>query len=180
MKRAFSFTSLMVFCMFVFLGCSPSGQHKVVRVVDGDTVVVDYKGKNQRIRLFCVDTPESVHPEAGRNTHLGEIASEYAKKSLTGKYVVVEFENEKRDKYGRLVAYIIIEGKKNFNLELIKLGLSPYHTAYGRSKKYDQEFRDVEKEAQDKGLGIWSDPEFLEKYQKMKAKKKGKKRNGNG
>ena len=179
MKRAFNFTSLLVFCLFMLFSCAPPSQYDVVRVVDGDTIIISYKGKNERIRLLCIDTPESVHPEESKNTPLGKIASGYTTGRLTGKTVTLEFEKEERDRYGRLLAYVIVE-KKNFNLELIRLGLSPYHTAYGRSKKYDQEFKDAEKKAQYKKLGIWTDPEFLEKYQKTRTKKKGKKQDGNG
>ena len=36
------------------------GQYKVIRVVDGDTIVVDYQAKHEKVRLLCVNTPESV------------------------------------------------------------------------------------------------------------------------
>ncbi len=51
------------------------GEHKVLRVVDGDTIVVDYHGKKEKIRMLCVNTPESVHPDTRRNTPMGKKAS---------------------------------------------------------------------------------------------------------
>jgi len=44
-----------------------AGQYKVIRVVDGDTIVVDYQGKHEKVRLLCVNTPESVHPDKKQN-----------------------------------------------------------------------------------------------------------------
>ena len=95
-----------------------AARYKVVRVVDGDTIDINYRGKKERIRLLNVDTPESVHPYKTRNTQLGKQASDYTKKRLSGKFVSLEFEEKKRGKYGRLLAYVILD-KKNFNLELV-------------------------------------------------------------
>ena len=41
---------------------------EVVRVVDGDTIVVKYNGKDEKVRLIGIDTPESVHPNESKNT----------------------------------------------------------------------------------------------------------------
>ncbi len=49
----------------------PYGKYKVIRVVDGDTIIVDYNGKEERVRLIGIDTPESVHPDATRNVEEG-------------------------------------------------------------------------------------------------------------
>jgi micrococcal nuclease len=106
---------------------SQADQSKVIRIVDGDTIVVNYKGKNEKVRLLCVNTPESVHPDKKQNIPMGKVASNYAKKRLKGKYVDLEFEGPKRGKYGRLLAYVIVDGD-NFNLELVREGLSPYYT----------------------------------------------------
>ena len=67
-----------------------AGQYKVIRVVDGDTIVVDYQGKHEKVRLLCVNTPESVHPDKKQNIPMGKVASNYAKKKLGGKYVEIE------------------------------------------------------------------------------------------
>ncbi len=93
--------------------------YPVVRVVDGDTLSILYQGKKEKIRLLNVDTPESVHPNRSRNTPLGKKASAYTRSRLAGKRVCLEFEGKKRGKYGRLLAYVILDNK-NFNLELVK------------------------------------------------------------
>jgi len=98
-------------------------QYKVLRVIDGDTIDIDYQGKRERIRLLNVDTPESVHPDRTRNTRMGKQASDYTKKRLSGKYISLEFDGDKRGKYGRLLAYVGLD-KNNFNLELVQKGWS--------------------------------------------------------
>jgi len=143
---------------------------RVIRVVDGDTIVVDYEGRPEKVRLLCVDTPESVHPDAKQNIPLGRVASRFAEEQLSGKYVELEFEGHRlRGKYGRLLAYVIVDGT-NFNLELIRQGLSPYYTKYGHSKHYDRQFRSLEKQARKEGLGIWGDPDLTKKYLRLKSK----------
>ena len=142
---------------------------EVSRVIDGDTIVVNYNGKAEKVRLLCVNTPESVHPDKKQNIPMGEKASNYTKSWLNEKHVDLEFEGKKRGKYKRLLAYVIVDGQ-NFNLDLVRQGLSPYYTKYGRSEKYDQEFKDAERYARKHRLNIWDDPELTKKYLRLKSK----------
>lgn len=132
-----------------------AGQYKVLNIVDGDTVDVLYMGKKERIRLLCVDTPESVHPDQTKNCELGRQASAYTKSRLTGKTVDLEFESTLRGKYGRLLAYVILDGK-NFNVELVREGWSPYYTKYGTSDHHHIEFQQAQEYAKAHGLNIWA------------------------
>jgi micrococcal nuclease len=101
---------------------------------------------------------------------MGKVASKYAQKKLIGKYVDLEFEgNRLRGNYGRLLAYVFVD-KKNFNIGLVRQGLSPYYTKYGKSQKYDSEFRAAEKQARKDKLNIWGDPELTKKYLRLKSK----------
>ncbi len=152
-------SSLLVF--FFALPCV-AGQFQVLKVVDGDTIDVLYKGKKERIRLRCVDTPESVHPDQSRNTPLGKKASAYTKSRLLDKSVDLEFETKKRGNYGRLLAYVILDGK-NFNLELVRKGWSEYYTKYGKSEDHHQEFVEAQKTARAAEINIWADGQDREK-----------------
>jgi micrococcal nuclease len=164
----------IIFLLIIFLIISPeltiAGQYKVIRVVDGDTIVIKYNGKYEKVRLLCVNTPESVHPDKKQNIPMGKVASRYTQKKLTGKYVDLEFEIKKlRGNYGRLLAYVFVDGQ-NLNLDLVRQGLSPYYTKYGKSEKYDSEFRATEKQARKEKLNIWGDPELTKKYLRLKSK----------
>ena len=100
---------------------------------------------------------------------MGKVASNYTKKRLHGKIVDLEFEGEFRGRYGRLLAYIIVDGV-NFNLELVRKGLSLYYTKYGLSEKYDKELREAEKYARKNNVNIWGDHELAKKYLRLKSK----------
>jgi len=145
------------------------GPYQVVRVVDGDTIILMRKGKEERVRLLRVNTPESVHPDKKQNTPMGVEASDFTKERLSEKEVMLEFEGEERDRYDRLLAYVFA-GDENFCVTLVKEGFSPYYTAYGFSEEYDAEFRQAEREARDAQLGIWSTPESTQKYLRLKSK----------
>src|SRR3990167_8352111 len=81
--------------------------HKVVKVVDGDTIVISLNGKNETVRLIGVDTPETVDPRTTVQC-FGNEASNEVKKILGAQYVRIEMDASQgeRDKYGRLLAYV--------------------------------------------------------------------------
>jgi len=167
--RRLKTASILLALLFTLPALALAGQYKVIRVVDGDTIVIRYNGKYEKVRLLCVNTPESVHPDKKQNIPMGKVASRYTQKKLTGKYVDLEFESYRRGNYGRLLAYVFVDGQ-NLNLDLVMQGLSPYYTKYGRSQKYDAEFRTAEKQARKEKLNIWGDPELTQKYLRLKSK----------
>ncbi len=77
------------------------------------------------------------------------------KTDFQARLVSLEFEGRERGKYGRLLAYVILNGE-NFNLDLVREGWSPYYTKYGNSENHHAEFLAVEREAREKGLNIWT------------------------
>ena len=92
----------------------------------------------------------------------------HTKERLKGKYVDLEFEGPFRGRYGRLLAYAIADGQ-NFNVELVREGLSFYYTKYGLSENYDEEFREPERYARNHQLNIWGDPDLTRKYLRLKS-----------
>ena len=168
-QRNYKIILFLIFFLLILPAISLAGEYKVIRVVDGDTIVVNYKGKPEKVRLLRVNTAESVHPDKKQNIPMGKVASDYTKKRLKRKYVDLEFEGPIRGRYGRLLAYIIVDGV-NFNLELVRRGLSPYYIKYGLSQKYDKEFREAERYARAQQLNIWGDPALTQKYLRLKSK----------
>lgn len=128
--------------------------HKVVRVVDGDTIIIDYKGKEERLRLIGVDTPESVHPDKSKNSELGEKASKFTKDKLEGQKVKVEFDVQERDHYGRLLAYVYLNDVM-FNKTLVKEGYAQVAT-YPPNVKYTDDFIALQKIARNDNKGLWA------------------------
>jgi len=128
--------------------------YEIVRVVDGDTFVISYKGKNEKVRLIGVDTPESVHPDEEKNTEFGDVVSNYSKEMLKGKHVELEFDVEQRDRYGRLLAYVYIDGQM-YNKLLLQKGYAKLAT-YPPNVKYVDDFTVLQKQARENKLGLWS------------------------
>lgn len=124
---------------------------RVDRVVDGDTL---HLTTGERVRLLGVDTPETVKPDVPVQPW-GPEASAFTKKHVQGQSVRLEFDNEKRDSYGRLLAYVYV-GEWFLNEELIRAGLSPAVTKFPYSAVMKQRFRAAESEARRKRVGIWS------------------------
>lgn len=134
---------------------------RVKRVVDGDTLVILNGGREERVRMLNVDTPESVHPDAKKNTTWGRRASDFTKRELENRQVRIEEASEEtevgdeKDRYGRVLAYVLVDGE-NFNVRLVREGYSFYETKYGKSRRYDHEFRLAEAEAKSNQRGLWA------------------------
>ncbi len=90
---------------------------EVLRVVDGDTVIVRLQGDKKRVRIIGIDTPESVSQNEEDNCEEGRIASAYTKELLDGKTVFLEFDKEREDQYGRMLAYVWLEEVENVDYE---------------------------------------------------------------
>jgi len=142
---------LALFAIFVSVAVG-AGYYHCVRVVDGDTLVVDIDGKQEKVRLIGVDTPETVHPSKPVE-YFGKEASAFTKKLAAGKRVRLEYDQQRRDKYGRLLAYVYLEDGAFLNAELIKQG---YGFAYTRFPfRYMEEFRHYERDARGSHRGLW-------------------------
>ena len=130
--------------------------YNVAEVVDGDTIKINIDGKIETLRLIGIDTPESVHPTKPVEC-FGKEASDKAKEILEGKRVRLENDptQGERDKYNRLLRYIFLEDGMNFNKLMISEGYAFEYT-YGIAYKYQKEFKDAEKEAQENKKGLWS------------------------
>lgn len=131
--------------------------YDVVRVVDGDTIVIDYNKKEEKVRLIGVDTPESVHPTESKNTEEGIKTSNYTKEMLTGKKVGIELDVQERDKYGRILAYVYLDGEM-YNMLLLKKGYAKVAT-YPPNVKYVDEFTKLQEIARNEKIGLWAEEE---------------------
>lgn len=158
---------VLVIFLILFSGCSaspgdadrnentvsnPDTGYKVVRVVDGDTLVIDYQGKEERVRLIGVDTPETKHPQKGVEP-FGKEASDYTKNLLEGKKVILEWDVQERDRYGRLLAYVYYDGKM-VNEALVSEGYARIMTI-PPNVKYADRFLQLEQQAREENRGLW-------------------------
>lgn len=131
--------------------------YRVVNVVDGDTIDVVINGKEERLRLIGIDTPETKDPRVGVEC-FGKEASEKTKQLLLGKYISLEADETQsdRDRYGRLLRYVFLEDGTNFNELMIQEGYANEYT-YDSAYKYQQEFKNAEINARQEKKGLWGD-----------------------
>ena len=129
---------------------------KVTKVIDGDTIVVEIDDELFKVRLIGVDTPETVHPFQPVE-EFGKQASDYVKGLLNNQTITLDFDENKMDKYNRLLAYIYL-GDVFINADLIQNG---YGYAYTRFPfKYLNEFIQYEQYARENGLGLWANEDM--------------------
>ncbi len=133
------------------------GKFSVVRIIDGDTIVVNINGKDETIRLIGINAPETVDPRKAVEC-FGKEASNKAKELLDKKVVYLEKDSTQgdTDKYGRLLRYVFLEDGTNFNKIMIADGYV-YEYTYNLPYKYQSEFKQAETEARKAKKGLWAD-----------------------
>ncbi len=131
---------------------------QVVRVVDGDTVVVKVKGEDRTVRLIGVDVPETVHPTKPVVPY-GPEASRFLTNLLVGEEVYVARGplGDRLDKYGRTLAYLYRAPDGLFvNLEIVRQGYGRVYTSL--PFEHMAVFRAYERRAQAANKGLWGQP----------------------
>jgi micrococcal nuclease len=136
-------------------------QVKVLHVYDGDSLRVNGLGK---VRLIGIDTPEKERSERdrafirlGANPALLSSTAAAARtrvvRLVQGQRVQLTFDSERRDRYGRTLAYVTLADGRLLNQLLVEEG---YAIVYRRFDfRLKQEFLAAEGRARSKGVGIW-------------------------
>lgn len=159
------------------------GEFKLTKVVDADTLKV--AGLDSSLRLLGVDAEETFKNEADRRlleagwteylrikkgdskhpvkaaSPMGEVAKKWGQ-AWFAKVAEVRLERdhpaEIRDRYNRYLAYVIAnkDGRwLNYNIEMVRAGMSPYFPKYGNSRRFHAEFLAAQAEAKAARRGIW-------------------------
>ncbi|MDO8729785.1 MAG: thermonuclease family protein [Candidatus Omnitrophota bacterium] len=122
----------------------------VQRAIDGDTVVLV---GGERVRYIGVDTPELHHPKKKVQPYARE-AMEFNRRLVEGQKVRLETDVERRDRYGRLLAYVYLEDGRFVNAELLKAGYAQLLTI-PPNVRYVDLFIGLQKQARDAKRGLW-------------------------
>lgn len=129
---------------------------RVIRVVDGDTLIIDRGLGNERLRYIGIDTPESVKPDTPV-AFMGKEASAANAALVEGATLVLEKDVSDTDKYGRLLRYAWRRDGERWlfvNLELVRQGYAQVVT-YPPDVRWTETLRDAQRVARDAGLGLW-------------------------
>jgi len=144
---------LVVIISCLCLSLAPVRYHKVKFVYDGDTILLE---GGEKIRFLGIDAPEVDH-EAGKSEFMALQAWEFSRRLLKGVQIRMEQDQEKKDRYGRLLAYLFLKNGKMVNELLVREGLA--HVMF---KNEGLKYRDMllagQRSAMKKKRGIWSRP----------------------
>lgn len=139
-------------------GASERLTGRVVRAVDGDTLEVALDdGPTETVRLIGVDTPETVKPDTPVQC-FGPRASAFEHRTVEGRRVRLLVGVEPRDYYGRLLAYVWVEGPRGerfLELELLHRGLARTLTFHPNDRFADR-FEGLERKTARAGKGLWN------------------------
>ena len=135
-----------------------SPTYQVLRVADGDTIHINYNGKDEKVRFIGLDTPEIKDPRKPIQC-FGREASAKMTELAENKKVRLEFDKtqSERDKYGRILAFIYSEDNKNLAYEMIRQGYGNEYTYNSNPYKYQNEFKEAARKAREENKGLWAE-----------------------
>jgi len=117
----------------------------VTYVVDGDTLQIE---TGEKIRLICIDTPE-------KNEEYYFEAKDYLEELVLGKKIELIKDISEKDRYGRLLRYVFVDGKF-VNEKVVERGYAKAYW-YKPDTKFCQEIQEAENYAKERDRGIWED-----------------------
>jgi len=127
---------------------------KVLKVFDGDTILVRVHTREEHVRLREIDAPELTQERRIGQEPWGRQAKDFTQGLVKGKAVRLEVEEKnERDKFQRLLAYVFID-RTFVNRELVRSGKAFYYPGPMKGK-YAGELAEAEEEARKKDLGVW-------------------------
>lgn len=140
-----------IFSATFFLLLTHAVSYEVRFVYDGDTILLD---NEDRVRYLGIDAPEIDH-KFHKDDFMAHDARDFNSKLVNGATLRLEYDKQKRDQYGRLLAYVFLKNGEMINDLLVQKGL-----AYVMSKNGNLKYRDFllnsQRKAMKKRLGIWS------------------------
>lgn len=133
----------------------PAGMYKVARFDDGDTIVVDMDGTEEKVRFIGIDTPETHDPRKAVQC-FGEAAATYTKQRIGDQPVRLETDplSTNRDRYNRLLRYVYLPDGTLLNVDLIKQGYAFAYLGFPFTKQ--EEFHQLETTARESNSGLWA------------------------
>jgi len=125
----------------------------VTGVADGDTIHVLLDGREERLRLIGLDAPEIAHPATTAECY-GTASARFTQRSLEGRSVRLEFDVERQDRFGRLLAYVF-HGGELFNEKLLAEGFA-IERSYPPNLAHQEELQRAETDARHHRRGLWA------------------------
>ena len=145
----------LCFTLSVYAQQAPDKERwDVTYVVDGDTFYAEDEGGNRtKFRLIGIDTPESKHPTKPVQPFSKEATDRFAELLGNGE-VLLEYDVQRKDRYGRSLVYVYNTEGIFVNKELVEVGLAQVYT-FPPNVKYVEVLQDAQKRARDRRKGMW-------------------------
>ncbi|MCP4681374.1 MAG: hypothetical protein GY864_03475, partial [Desulfobacterales bacterium] len=142
---------LLILLASFCLSLAPIPFHEVKYVYDGDTIRLD---NGEHVRYLGINTPETARKDKAAE-FMAQPAREFNRKLVENARVRLEYDREKRDRYGRLLAFVFLENGDMVNALMARKGF-----AHVMSKKKNLKYRDLlldlQRKAMKEKIGIWS------------------------
>jgi len=152
--------------------------YTVKSVEDGDTIVIDYKGKEQRVQLVGINAPEDTqNPKLNLDSNqkkieksdllkMGKLATEHLKELIkAGEKVSLQGNLTQKDKYNRLPAIVINEKGDSLNQLMVENGYALLLTRFPLNNDLETSLGKAQKQAQEEKAGLWgSHAELMSKW----------------
>ena len=168
----FKYARLIFFISFLYIFTSVghlSAQiwYTVKWVNDGDTIVLS---NGQRVRYIGIDTPEIDH-ESQKAEPFGYEALSFNNKLIFSKKIRLEFDHERHDQYGRLLAYVFLQNGSFVNARLLQNGFA-YYLYRMPNVKYKNILLKSQQDAMNAKMGIWQN--WINKIEKLIGNRKSR------
>jgi micrococcal nuclease len=154
-RNAILSAGLVIYSLICLLSSvvQAAGMVDVKWVDDGDTILLK---DGRRVRYIGINAPEVAHIEKGQAAEpFGEAAAKQNRSLVHGQRVRLDFDREKKDRYGRVLAYVYLEDGTFVNLEMIESGYA-FVLFLKPNTRFDRMFLKAQRRAMKAKAGIWS------------------------
>lgn len=134
-----------------------------LKAYDGDTIQATVNGKQQKIRLLMIDTPEMRHKEHGIQPYAQDAMDYTVQLMESAKKIEAVYDvGPETDHYDRLLAYVFVDDVL-LQESLLEKGLAAVRFIHKPNNTFEQELRNIQQNAQDAKLNIWSHANYFQK-----------------
>ena len=160
-NKIFAIVLLIVLCLTSNVYASNKVKVTLDSCVDGDTASFVVKNKKKKVRFLGINTPESVKKDSEVESYGKEASNYTCKKLKNAKNIELEYDpkSDKKDKYGRVLAWVFVDGKL-LQKDLVSKGYAKVAYLYD-DYLYTDEIKKAEEIAKSKGLRVWSTEEQI-------------------
>ncbi len=154
MKRQYPVLFLVLFLAIftVGTGCNLwAGNAYVKYVIDGDTIVLS---NGEKVRYLGINAPEIPHDDQ-KGEPYGIAAKKRNRALVQGRVVRLEYGPRKRDRFGRLLAYVFLKDGTLVNEVLVREGLA-FVCLFQKDIPYKDRLLSAQRHAIINKIGLWS------------------------